>query len=192
MNRRKSLRSSSDRRPDIVLERLVAVEVPDRFLEGLTADEPHGVIGPAVAVGAQAVHRHDAGVLQPAGDLGLEHEAGAAGGVVGVRVEDLLDGDFAVQFAVQGDEHRSQAPFRVRPQDTEALAVGSGRADGVGGSTLGSASDSARSRTGADAGQSSLDFAVAECGEARAGRSSGGNGGQALLGATAMFLLVET
>ena len=52
----------------------------DRLLEAVAADEPHGVVGPAVGVGAQAVDRHDAGVLQPAGDLGLEQEPLAAGG----------------------------------------------------------------------------------------------------------------
>ena len=146
----------------IFLERLVAVEVPDRFLERLTADEPHGVIGPAVAVGAQAVDRHDAGVLQPAGDLGLEHEAAAAGGVVGVRVEDLLDGDLAVQFAVEGDEHGAQAAFRMRPQDTEALAVGSGRADATR-SRCGRRRRTRSTDADADAGESFLDLAVAEC-----------------------------
>ena len=60
------------------------MEAVDGRLEAIAADEPHGVIGAAVAVGAQAVDRDDAGVLQPAGDLGLEHEPLAAGGVVGV------------------------------------------------------------------------------------------------------------
>ena len=46
----------------------------DGLLEAVAPDEPHGVVRPAVGVGAQAVDRHDAGVLQPAGDLGLEQE----------------------------------------------------------------------------------------------------------------------
>ena len=70
-------------------------------------------------------------------------------------------------------------------------AVGSSRADGAGRRTVGVAIELARSRTATDAGERSLDFAVAECGEALADRSSGGNRGQALLGAAAMFLLVE-
>jgi hypothetical protein len=54
---------------------------------------PHGVVGPAVAVVAQAVDRVDPGVLQPPGDLGLQEESGAADLIVGVVVEDLLEGD---------------------------------------------------------------------------------------------------
>ena len=60
MNRRSSLRSSSDRRPGSAFERLVGVEALDRLLEAVAADEPHGVVRPAVAVGAQAVDRDDA------------------------------------------------------------------------------------------------------------------------------------
>ena len=63
----------------------------DGLLEALAADEPHGIVGPALVVGPQAVDRDDARVLQPAGDLGLEQEAGAAGGVVGVLGLDLLE-----------------------------------------------------------------------------------------------------
>ena len=45
-------------------------------LEPIPADEPHRVVGPAVGVGAQAVDRDDAGVLQAAGDLRLQEEPG--------------------------------------------------------------------------------------------------------------------
>ena len=136
MNRRSSLRSSSDRRPGSVLERLVGVEVVDGLLEAVAADEPHGVIGPAVAVGAQAVDRDDPRVLQPAGDLGLEQEPLAAGGVVGVVVEDLLERHLAVQLGVQRHEDGAQAAPGVGPQDAEPLAVAGGRADGVAGGAV--------------------------------------------------------
>ena len=46
----------------------------DGFLQALSLDEPHGVIGASAAVGTQAVDRHDTRVLQPAGDLGLGDE----------------------------------------------------------------------------------------------------------------------
>ena len=103
------------------------MEVLDGLLEAVAADEPHGVVRPAVAVGAQPVDRDDARVLQPAGDLGLEQEPLAAGRVVGVRLEDLLERHLAVQLAVQGDEDRAQAAPGVGPQDAEPLAVGGGR-----------------------------------------------------------------
>ena len=48
----------------VVLQRVVAVEVLDGLLERVALDEPHGVIGASAAVGAQAVDRHDARVLQ--------------------------------------------------------------------------------------------------------------------------------
>ena len=62
-------------------------------------------------------------MFQPAGDLGLEHETRAAGGVVGVVVEDLLERDLAVELGVERHEDRAQAPSSVRPQDAEPLAV---------------------------------------------------------------------
>ena len=68
----------------------VVVEVGDRVLQGLTADEPHRVVRPAVAVGSEGVDRDDPRVLQVARDLGLEQEPLAAGRVVGVVVEDLF------------------------------------------------------------------------------------------------------
>ncbi len=39
------------------------------------ADQPHGVMGPTVAVMAQAVDGDDSGMVEPAGDLGLDHES---------------------------------------------------------------------------------------------------------------------
>ena len=89
------------------------MEGADGVLEAVAPDEPHGVIGPAVAVAAQAVDRDDPGVLQAAGDLGFEEEPGPAVRVVGVLVEDLLERDLAVQLRVEGDEDRAQAAPRV-------------------------------------------------------------------------------
>ena len=96
-------------------------------------DEPHGVVGPAVAVVAQAIDGDDPGVFEAAGDLGLDQEAGPADRVVGVVVEDLLEGDLAVQLAVERHEDGTQAPLGVRPEDAEPLAVAGRGADGHGG-----------------------------------------------------------
>ena len=76
-------------------------------------------------------------MLQPAGDLGLEQEPLAAGGVVGVLVEDLLQRHLAVQLGVEGHEDGAQAASGVGPQDAEPLAVAGGRADGVAGGAVG-------------------------------------------------------
>ena len=100
------------------------MERGDGLLEVVAPDEPHGVIGPAVGVVAQAVDGDDPGVLQAAGDLGLDQEPGAAVGVVGVVVEDLLEGDLAVQLGVEGDEDLAQAALGVGPEDPEPAALG--------------------------------------------------------------------
>ena len=76
--------------PGELPEHRVGVKALNRFLEAIPTDEPHGVIGPAVAVGPQAIDRDDPRVLQPAGDLGLDQDPVAADLVIGVGVEDLL------------------------------------------------------------------------------------------------------
>ena len=61
----------------------------------------------------------------------------AAGRVVGVPVEDLLQRHLAVQLGVQRHEDGAQAAPGVRPEDAEPLAVAGGRADGVAGRAVG-------------------------------------------------------
>ena len=113
----------------VVLQGFVGVEVLDRLLEAVALDEPHGVVRAAAAVGAQAVDRHDAGVLQPAGDLGLQHEPLAADRVVGVLLEDLLERHLAVQLGVERHEHLAQPAPRMRPEQAEPLAIAGRPAD---------------------------------------------------------------
>ncbi len=93
------------------------------LFQAVTFDEPHRVIGPAVGVGAESIHRDDPRVFEPAGDLGFEQEAGAADGVVGVLVEDLLERHLAVQFLIEGDVDGAQSAAGVGPKDAEPLAV---------------------------------------------------------------------
>ncbi len=102
----------------------VGVERSDGVLERVASDEPHRVIGAAVGVDAEPVHRHDPGVLEPAGDLGLDEKPVAAGRVVGVAVEDLLEGDLAVQLAIERHEHLPQTTPGVRAEHAEPLTVG--------------------------------------------------------------------
>ena len=98
------------------------VEAFDRFLEAVAADEPHGIERPAILVVPQAVDRHDAGMLEPTGDLGLEKEAGTALRVVAVAVPDLLDRHLAVQLHVLGDENLAEPSLGMEPQDPEPRA----------------------------------------------------------------------
>ncbi len=85
------------------------------LLQAVTLDEPHCVVGPAVGVGAQAIDRDDPRVLEAAGDLGLEQEAGSADRVVGVLVEDLLERHLAVQLLIEGDMDDPQSAAGVGP-----------------------------------------------------------------------------
>ena len=84
VNRRSSVRSSSERRPGSRFSDSSSWNAVDGVLERFAPDEPHGVIGTAVVVGAQTVHRDDPGMLQSAGDLGLLDESLTALRVVGM------------------------------------------------------------------------------------------------------------
>ena len=81
----------------------------------------------------QPIDRDDAGMFQPPGDLGLDQEASPARRVVGVVVEDLLEGDLAVQLAVEGHIDGAEAALGVRPEDAEPLALEGRRADDLAG-----------------------------------------------------------
>jgi hypothetical protein len=128
-------------------------------------------------------------VLQPAGDLGLQQEATAADRVVAVAVEDPLQGHLAVQLGVQRHEDGAQAAFGMRPQDAEPLAVGGRGADGVAGGAIGVGLVLGRGQAGA--GQAHLDVRVADASQALADGTAGREGGQALLGVTAVPLQVQ-
>jgi hypothetical protein len=101
-----------------------SVEGVRGLLQALTLDEPRGVVGPAVGVGAQAVDRDDPRALEPAGDLGLQQEEGAADRVVGMLVEDLLERHLAVQLLIEGGEDGAQSAAGVGPEHAEPLVVG--------------------------------------------------------------------
>ena len=106
---------------------VLLVKLLDGRLEVVAADEPHGVERAAVVVGAQAVDRHDAGVFEPAGDLGLDDEAGAFVLVTGVRLLDPLQRHDAVKLLVAGDVDLAQGAAVVKPDDLEsALGVSGG------------------------------------------------------------------
>jgi hypothetical protein len=96
------------------------MESCDRFLQVVTADETHGVERPAVRVGAEPVHWHDARMLQRAGDLRFQQKTTAAVAVVGMTRLNLLERDFTVQLDILRDEHFAQATPSMRPQDAIA------------------------------------------------------------------------
>ena len=183
--RRRSLRNSKRSPAGAGPQGHVGLEMLDRLLEAVALDEPHGVVRAAAAVGAQTVNRHDPGVLQPAGDLRLGDEPLPAHRVVGVLLEDLLQRHLAVQLAVERHEHLAEPAPRVRPEQAEPLAIAGRPADrqtagavgvviivGLGGvAVLGPC----------DPGERGLDLGLAQLGQAGAGGSVGGDGGQAFL-----------
>jgi hypothetical protein len=173
----------------VALVGLVGVEAVGGFLEAVPLNEPHGVERPAAVVGPQAVDRDDARVLQPAGDLGLEQETGAACRVVGVLLEDLLEGHLAVQLLVEGDEDGAQAAAGVRPQDTEPLAVTGRGADGQRHGAIVVGVGFARARAGA--GEGRLDVRAADPRQALLRRPADRNRGQALLDVAAVGVQVN-
>ena len=105
------------------------VEAVDGLGQGVAPDEPHGVERAAGRVVAQAVDRDDPGVLELAGDLGLEDEPGPTAAVVGVAVLDLLEGDLAVKFVVQRHRDDAEPAAGVRPDHPEPAVPGGGHAE---------------------------------------------------------------
>ena len=142
------------------VDRRIAVKPPDRLPERVPLDEPHGVVGPAAFVSPQAVDRDDAGVFQPAGDLGLEQEPTSAVRVVRVRVEDLLQRHLAVELGVEGDKDRPQTAPGVGPQHAEPQAIIGGGADGIAGRAVRVVIGG-----GAEVGESVFDRGVGQRGE---------------------------
>src|SRR5262249_10466147 len=102
----------------------------------VTANQPHRVVGPEVGVGTMPMDRDDAGVLEPADDLGLQQETLPARGIVGVMGEKLPESPLAVQFEIDRHEHETQAAAGMWPPDAEPLAIAGRRADGMAGSAV--------------------------------------------------------
>ena len=172
----------------VARSRGTGMEPLDRLLQGIAPDEPHGVEGAAVAIGTEAVDRHDARVLQAPGDLGLEQEAFPAGLVIGVVVEDLLEGHLAVELGIERHEDRAQPAPGVRPEHAKPLAVAGGRADGVGGGVVGNVSNLGWRRAKVDEG--GCHVGIADLGQALASGVAHGDGGKAPRGIAAVLLQV--
>jgi hypothetical protein len=92
------------------------VEAPDRVTQRPALDEAHGVTRPAFGVLPQAMHRHNAGVLQLRRDLGFKKESPLALGIVPMVLLDALQGHLAVQLLVLGQVDFTQATAGVEPQ----------------------------------------------------------------------------
>jgi hypothetical protein len=127
-------------------------------------------------------------VLQAAGDLGLQHEPLAAGRIIGVIVEDLLEGHLTVQFGVQRDEDSTEAAAGVGAQHAESQPVGGGGADGVARSAVGIVAGLDAGR--AQMGERGLDLAIGQANQTLASGTACVQSRQALLHIAAMSLEV--
>ena len=189
-NRRRSLRRASDR-ARVVPQGFVGMESLDGLLEALPPNEPHGIEGTAVGVGSQAVDRDDPRMFEPPGDLGLEQESLATHRVVGVLVQDPLQCHLAMQLAVQGHEHGTQAATGVRTEYAEPLALGGRAADSVAGGAVDVPAVAlvrcAGSRTGAGLSERSGQIGIGQRLQLLAGRTPGWERCEALLGAPTVF-----
>src|SRR5262249_51190537 len=103
----------------------------DGIPQRLTLDETHRVTRLASLISHQAVDRHDARMLQLAGNLGFEQEAAASRRVAGVVVLDAFQGNLAVQFRVERQVNFAGAPLGMETQGTISTRS-RGRAGGRG------------------------------------------------------------
>src|SRR5207253_5092225 len=105
---------------------LGGVKLLDRFLESLPLDKAHGIKGPAVRVLAHRVDRDNAGMFQPAGNLGLAEKAVATLRIAGVQRTQTFQRDLAVQLLILGDVDFAQAALGMKAQDLVARSRGQG------------------------------------------------------------------
>jgi len=169
---------------------LGSVKLLDGRLEVVAADEPHRVKRAAVVIGPQAVDRHDAGVLEPAGDLGLDDEPSALVLVCSMIELDTLEGDDPMQLLVAGDVDLAESAAVVEADNAEAALGVGGRAFVVpiGGAVsmgvfVGGVSEAKIEKAG-------LEFNVGELLEAVADRGEDTQDAQAALGVEAVLLEV--
>ena len=96
---------------------------PDRHREALSLNEPHRVIRAAIGISAQAVDRHDAGMLEIARDLRLEHEPRSMVLPFGEPGLDLLERHVALQLTVARHPDLADSPLGMRPDQLKTLAL---------------------------------------------------------------------
>src|SRR5205823_9467614 len=132
---------------------------------------------PAVGIEPQAVHRHDARMLQAAGHLGFTKKARATVGMVGEFLLDLLQGDLPVQLLVVSNKDGPQSSFGVLVEDPEADAGYTGFAHGQWPGRPGIVFLSSRRYPG----QAGLQFAIRDLLELMARRTDGADRSQAFL-----------
>src|SRR5262249_50082169 len=74
------------------------VKAGDGVAEGFAGDDAHGVVGVAAGPGGEGVDGDDAGVVEPAGELGLAQEPVAGAGIAAGSALHAFEGDLAFEF----------------------------------------------------------------------------------------------
>ncbi len=96
----------------------------DRVFEALALDESHHVERLTRCVQADPVDGNNSGVLQPRRHLGFQQESHPAVPFREVLLQQLFEGDFAVQLHIEGDRDLADSPLGVRAnQDVAVVAV---------------------------------------------------------------------
>src|SRR5262249_40182265 len=85
----------------------------DHLLEALPAHEPHCIERPAIRMMAQAVDRHDSGMLQATGDLCFKQKPRTGLTFAGVPLLDFLESHLAVQLFVERHGNDTQATLSM-------------------------------------------------------------------------------
>jgi hypothetical protein len=145
----------------------------------VAADEAHGVKGGLVVrPAANLVDRHDARVLQLAGDLRLAHEARPQGWLAGPFGPQFLERHIAAEAGVAGQPDAADAAGGVQSRESVALAgvghVGAGADQNMG------------LRRGRNPHQRLADGGIVQAGQRLPDRVAG-DLGQAGPGVTTMF-----
>jgi hypothetical protein len=82
-------------------------------------DKAHGIKGTAVEIPPESVDGNDAGMLEPAGDLGFEEKAAAMARVIRMTILKLLKRHFPLKLHIQRDYDLTQAARSVWPKQSE-------------------------------------------------------------------------
>ena len=163
------------------------MEARDRLFQTFSPDESHRVIGTAPLIDAQAVHGDHTRVFEPAGNLGLELEAGAATVVARMPLLDQLQRDFSVQLLVASDEHLAQPSPGEWPEHVEPLDAGVFRAEP---DRFGVIGREVRRVEATEEGKAGIQLRVGDVSERLPGRATRPDRGQAATGIAAVTLQV--
>ncbi len=99
------------------------VKLLDRVFETLALDESHHVERLTPGVQADPVDGNNSGVLQPRRHLGFHKESRPAVRFLEMLLQQLFEGDLAVQLHIEGDRDLADSPLGVGANHEVALVL---------------------------------------------------------------------